>query len=116
MVKGGRVSGPKGLLSSILNIKPIVSIDDQGKSVLIGKTFSQASNVNLVMKKIALLQSKNAFWNYIVLHAHNQEGAEEYSRRMKTITGFEPLAVIDISPAIGMHAGIGATAISIMFT
>lgn len=115
MVKGGRVSGPKGLLSSILNIKPIVSIDDHGKSVLIGKTFSQSSNMNLVIKKIALLQEQNSFWNYIVLHAHNQDGADEYSKRMKAITGFEPLAVIDISPAIGMHAGIGATAISIMF-
>ena len=115
MVKGGRVSGPKGLLSSILNIKPIVSVDALGKSVLIGKTFSQSSNMNLVMKKIAFLQRQNVFWNYIVLHAHNQGGAEEYSRRMKTVTGFEPLAVIDISPAIGMHAGIGATAISIMF-
>ncbi|MEI7420629.1 MAG: DegV family protein [Prolixibacteraceae bacterium] len=116
MVKGGRVSGSKGLLSSILNVKPIVSVDDQGKSVLIGKTFSQASNIKLVLKKIALLQSQNALWNYIVLHAHNQDGAEEYSKRMTNITGFEPVAVIDISPAIGMHAGIGATAIAIMFT
>lgn len=116
MVKGGRVSGPKGLLSSILNIKPIVSVDSQGKSVLIGKTFSQSSNMNLVIKKIAKLQQKDIFWNYIVLHAHNLAGAEEYSKRMKALTGFEPLAVIDISPAIGMHAGIGATAISIMFT
>ena len=115
MVKGGRVSRPKGFLSSLLNIKPIVSVDNQGKSVLIGKTFSQSSNMNLVLKKIALLQKKNTIWNYIVLHAHNLPGAEEYSRRMKDITGLEPLTVIDISPAIGMNAGIGATAVSLMF-
>ena len=37
MVKGGRVSRPKGLISALLNIKPIVSLDENGKAKLIGK-------------------------------------------------------------------------------
>lgn len=98
MVKGGRVSKPKGLISRIFNIKPIVSVDNQGKSVLIGKTFSQSSNVNLVLKRIEALQSKETIWNYVVLHAHNLSGANEYTRRMQQLTGQEPIAVVDISP------------------
>ena len=116
MVKGGRVSKPKGLVSRLLNIKPIVAMDEQGKSLLIGKTFSQSSNVNLVLKKIKALQTQQQIWNYIVLHAHNLKGANEYSLRMLQLIGKEPLAVIDISPVIGMNAGIGATAVSIMLT
>jgi DegV family protein with EDD domain len=116
MVKGGRVSKPKGLISRIFNIKPIVSLDDQGKSVLIGKTFSQSSNVNQVLKRIESLQSQQTIWNYVVLHAHNLSGADEYTRRMKQLTGQEPIAVVDISPVIGMNAGIGATAVSILLT
>jgi DegV family protein with EDD domain len=116
MVKGGRVSKPKGLISTIFNIKPIVSLDNQGKSVLIGKTFSQSSNVNLVLKRIEALQSRQTIWNYVVLHAHNLSGANEYTRRMQQLTGQEPIAVVDISPVIGMNAGIGATAVSIMLT
>lgn len=116
MVKGGRVSKPKGYISSLLNIKPVVSMDEHGKSILIGKTFSQSSNVSLVIKKIEGLHEQHKIWKYIVLHAHNLSGANEYSRQMRQLTGFEPLAVVDISPVIGMNAGIGATAVSIMLT
>lgn len=115
MVKGGRVSRPKGLVSALLNIKPIVSLDENGKAKLIGKTFSQASNVRLVMKKIALLNSREKIWNYVVLHAHNHSGAEDYITRMKDLTGRDPVSIIDISPVIGMNAGVGATAVSLMF-
>jgi len=34
---------------------------------------------------------------------------------MREITGFKPISVVDISPVIGMHAGNGAIAISLMF-
>ncbi len=114
MVKGGRVSKPKGFITNILNIKPIVSIDQDGKAILLGKTFSQSSNVNLVLKKIESLIDRTKIWNYVVLHAHNETGAKEYSMRMQKLTGKDPVATVDISPAIGMNAGVGATAVSIM--
>ncbi len=116
MVKGGRVSKPKGFISGLLNIKPIVSMDEKGKSTLIGKTFSQSANVRLVLKKIEALHRQQKIWKYVVLHAHNLPGADEYTRRMQQLTGFEPLAVVDISPVIGMNAGVGATAVSIMLS
>ncbi len=116
MVKGGRVSKPKGFITSLLNIKPIVSLDQHGKAILLGKTFSQPSNVNLVMKKIESQLDQTKIWNYVVLHAHNQTGANEYSSRMQKLTGVGPVATVDISPAIGMNAGVGATAVSIMLT
>ncbi len=116
MVKGGRVSRPKGFFSELLHIRPIVSLDDQGKAKLIGKTFGQKSNKNLILKKIEALLAENKIWNYVVLHAHNPEGASDFAVRMKQLTGTDPASVVDISPVIGMNAGVGATAISIMLT
>ena len=114
MVKGGRVSKPKGMLSNLLNIKPIVSLDEAGKAILIGKSFSQASNSKLVLKKISMLMKEKEIWNYIVLHAHNPSGAEEYTASMQKLTGKDPVSVVDISPVIGMNAGIGATAVALL--
>jgi len=62
------------------------------------------------------LHVQQKIWKYIVLHAHNLSGANEYTRQMRKLTGFEPLAVVDISPVIGMNAGVGATAVSIMLS
>jgi uncharacterized protein len=54
-------------------------------------------------------------WNYIVLHAHNPDTAAWYSRKMKEFTGKEPVAVVNISPVIGVNAGIGTAAVALMF-
>ena len=51
----------------------------------------------------------------MILHAHNPEGARKAERHMADIAGKKPVSVVDISPVIGMHAGNGAIAISLLF-
>ena len=115
MIKGGRVSKPKGFIANLLGIKPIVSMDSSGKSVLFGQTFSQRANISKVMKHIKSISNEKQLWNYIVLHAQNPAGAEIYCEKMFHLTGKKPVSVVDISPVIGMNAGIGSTAVSLLF-
>ena len=115
MVRGGRVSPMKGLVAKMLNVKPIVSMDENGKSFIFGKTFSQQTNMEKVMQHIGKLCKDREIWNHMVLHAHNTEAALWYARSMKDFTGKEPVAVIDISPVIGANAGIGAASVAFMF-
>jgi uncharacterized protein len=115
MIKGGRVSKPKGLLASALGLNPVISMDKNGKSLLFGKTFSQEASLNKIYKHINKISVGKTVWNYIILHASNPEGAEKAEERMGAITGLKPISVVDISPVIGMHAGNGAIAISLMF-
>ena len=51
-----------------------------------------------------------------MLHAHNPEGASEAGEKLFEITGKRAISFVDISPVIGMHAGSGAIAVSILFT
>lgn len=115
MIKGGRVSKQKGFIANLLGINPIVSMDSNGKSVLMGQTFSQRANISKVMKHIKNISSEKKIWNYIVLHARNSTGAEKYTEKMYRLTGQKPVSVVDISPVIGMNVGIGAIAVSLMF-
>ena len=115
MIKGGRVSKPKGFIANALGLNPVISMDEEGKSLLFGKTFSQNSSLNKIFKHIEKLKDKKSIWNYIILHAHNHEGAKEVELKMNDITGLKPISVVDISPVIGMHAGNGAVAISLLF-
>jgi uncharacterized protein len=73
MIRGGRVSAAKGLLARILNINPIVSLDETGKAIIFGKTFSQKANMELVMRHIGDIYADKKNWNYIVMHASNPE-------------------------------------------
>jgi hypothetical protein len=115
MVRGGRVSYVKGLIANVLNINPIVSMDENGASYIFGKTYSQQSNMEKVMKHISSICKGREIWNYIVLHAHNPDTAAWYSRKMKEFTGKEPVAVVNISQVIGANAGIGTAAVALMF-
>ncbi len=115
MIKGGRVSKQKGFIANLLNVKPIVSMAESGKSVLFGQAFSQQANINKVMKHILKISVGKTVWNYIVLHAHNESGADIYIQKMLELTGKRPVSVVDISPVIGMNAGNGTIAVALLF-
>ncbi len=115
MVRGGRVSHFKGLVARILNINPIVSMDENGKSIVFGKTYNQKSNMEKVMHHIKTISTNRSIWNYIVLHANNHEGAKWYNEKMKSLTGKEPTSIVNISPVIGSNAGIGTASVAFMF-
>ncbi|MCA1756002.1 MAG: DegV family EDD domain-containing protein [Bacteroidales bacterium] len=115
MIKGGRVSRPKGLIASTLGLNPVITMDENGKSQLFGKTFSQQSSLQKIYRHIGKISKGKTLWNYIILHAHNPNGALETEEVMFKMTGKNPVSVVDISPVIGMHAGKGSIAISVMF-
>jgi uncharacterized protein len=115
LIRGGRLSATKGLIARILNINPIVSIDESGKAIVFDKAFNQRANMEKVMGHIRRLTGEKKIWNYIVLHANNNEAAAWYSEKMKAITDRDPASVVNISPVIGANTGIGAAAVALLF-
>jgi len=115
MVRGGRVSATKGFIAGILNINPIVSLDDTGKAILFDKTFSQKANMERVMKHVRKINDNNRIWNYIVLHANNTGSAGWFSEKMERLTGMKPVSVVNISPVIGANAGAGAASVALLY-
>jgi len=115
MIRGGRVSHIKGFIAKLLNINPIVSMDDEGESIVFGKAFTQQANMEKVMKHISEICKYRSIWNYTVLHAQNEIAARWYSEAMMRLTGKQPISIVNISPVIGMNAGIGAASVATMF-
>ncbi len=115
MVRGGRVSAAKGLIAKILNINPIVSLDETGKAIVFDKAFNQRSNMEKVMSHIRASLTDNKIWNYIVLHANNEDAASWYMEKMESLTGIKPVSVVNISPVIGANAGVGAASVALLY-
>jgi hypothetical protein len=115
LVRGGRVSFVRGLIARILNICPIVSIDESGKAFVFDKAFNQRSNMEKVMGYITKISKEKTIWNYIVLHANNTDAAHWYSEKMETLTNKKPASIVNISPIIGANAGIGAASVALLF-
>ena len=115
MIKGGRVSKPAGFMAKILGLNPVISMNEEGKSMLFGKSFSQKASLTNIFNHIEKIGQGKSVWNYIVLHANNPEGAKNAELKMLDITREKPVSVVDISPVIGMHAGNGTVAVSLLF-
>jgi DegV family protein with EDD domain len=115
MVRGGRLSAARGLLAKILNINPIVTLDETGKAIPFDKAFGQKANMEKVMRHIKSSLEGRKIWNYIVLHANNQDAARWFAEKMEMLTGEKPVSVCNISPVIGANAGVGATSVAFLF-
>ena len=115
MIRGGRLSAFSGFIARILNINPIISIDETGKAIAFGKAFSQRANMEKVISHIKKSSSGKKIWNYIVLHANNLNAASWYAEKMEKLTGNKPVSVVNISPVIGANAGIGAASVALLY-
>jgi DegV family protein with EDD domain len=115
MVRGGRVSPLKGFLAGLLNIKPIIALDAEGKAVALGKSFSRRQNMKKIVGMIRRETAGRAVWNYAVVHAQNPYRALHYAEELVPVVGKKPAFIMDISPVIGVHNGIGVVGICLMF-
>lgn len=114
MVKGGRVSPAKGFIAKVLNVKPIISLDEEGKAAAVGKSFSRRGNMKKILRMIQEMSDGNNIWNYAIVHAKNLRRAKAYAEKLKEATGREPAYVMDVSPVIGAHNGIGVVGMAVM--
>jgi DegV family protein with EDD domain len=110
MVRGGRVSALKGFIAAVANLKPIVSLDREGKGTAFAASFSQAGARKKILRHVAKHRADVA--RYAVVHAGAPERANEYAHELAGILGKEAEYVMEISPAVGIHAGIGAIAVA----
>jgi DegV family protein with EDD domain len=115
MVRGGRVSPLRGFLAAALNIKPIVSLDDEGKATVLGKSFSRRSNMKKILALIRAATAGRPVWNFGIVHAQNVTRARRYADALEACLGKKAAFVTDVSPVVGVHNGIGVVGIGLMF-
>ena len=114
MVRGGRVSPLSGILAKLANLKPIVSVDDDGKSVLYGKAFSVRANIKKILSMVAEDHAAHRVRAYAVVHAGVPEAARQFAARLTDVTGMDPLHVMEISPVVSLNSGPGALSVATM--
>jgi len=114
MIRSGRVNSIKGILAKLFNLKPIISLDKNGASNLLGKSFGFRRNVNNIVKELLRHNEHHAIYRFAIGHAHNEVEAIAAAEEIRSVLGKEAEFIIDISPVIGVHAGIGAVSVAYM--
>jgi DegV family protein with EDD domain len=114
MVRGGRVSPLGGVVANALNLKPIVSLDKSGDSILRGRPLSVRSNVKKMVETVARIHAETPLRCYAVVHGHDPEAGRRFASQLERELGFAALFVEEISSVVALNAGRGAVSVAVM--
>ena len=112
--RGGRVSKTTAVLGTLVQIKPIIHMDNNGKLQVIGKERGRKKSLNKIVD-MAVEQSKG--WdNDIIMITHGDciEDAEYVAKLVREKMGIDNILINNIGTVIGSHTGPGVAAVFCM--
>ena len=113
MYKSGRIGKAQQVALNMINLKPVVSIDENGDGIIIGKAFSVNGNTKKIAELVKDHMKNNDIERYALIYARADERLAQYREYYKDLIGFEPEYIVEISPIVALNAGIGSVAISL---
>ncbi|MBD0379357.1 DegV family protein [Paenibacillus sedimenti] len=108
--KGGRIGKASALFGSLLNIKPILSIDAEGEVAAIEKVRGHKKAIARILELLAADLAGGGIHTLHIAHANNLEGAEQLREVILQHFAVQHADYIALGPVIGAHAGPGTIA------
>ncbi|MBO5424854.1 MAG: DegV family protein [Lachnospiraceae bacterium] len=111
--RGGRLSAVGAIVGSALKIKPILSVDEEGKLVVKAKTRGLGKALDYLLQKTVEEGGDLSSLVAVIGNADAMENAEKL-KSMVVEAGMkeENIMIAPIGPIIGAHVGAGMTAIA----
>ena len=111
LCRGGRLSKTSAVLGSVLGVKPLLTINNQGKLDVIDKVKGEKKAVNYFMQKIETEGEDVENWPIVVLDADNEELGTKIEKSVREKYPNAEIWRYPVGPVIGAHAGPGTTAV-----
>jgi len=114
VMRSGRLKRSKGILGSMLNLKPVLTVSAEGYLIEAAKTFSKKNMRDKTLQMALDFASSVANQRFCVGHVSAPEATKWYKGRI--IERFPQAQIWDIeaTPALGVHTGIGSTGIAVL--
>lgn len=109
--RSGRVSAPKALFANVLNIRPVLHMDDAGFLVGVNKVRGRQKSIEALAAKYEELAQDNTCQEYSISHADCLEDARKLEALIESKNGKKARLITDVGPMIGAHCGPGTLAL-----
>src|SRR5512139_865943 len=106
LARGGRIGRVKAMAGALLNLKPVIRVDSDGKysTVTTGRTLGRS--MNAITEFLFNKYAHTPVW-VTVLHGRFAEKAEILANELKARLNIAKLEEVRISPVLGVHTGPG---------
>ncbi len=106
LARGGRIGRVKAIAGALLNLKPVIRVDTDGKysTVTTGRTLGKS--MSAIADHLVGKYGNTPLW-ITVLHGRFAEKAEALAKEFSEKLNIAKLEVMRISPVLGVHTGPG---------
>jgi len=106
--KGGRISKTTAFVGSMVQIKPLLSVDQEGKLIPSGNARGRKKSFSALMERVIEKSGSNyGATSICIIHGDCLEDAQHVAKLLKERAGCTNVIIGDVSPSIGTHAGPG---------
>ena len=109
--RGGRIDPAAAFVGNILNIKPVLHVDDEGHLINMSKVRGRKNAIRALADKYAELASDPEKGMYFISNADCLKDAQALDAMIFEKFGNHAEMITDIGPVIGAHAGPGTLAL-----
>ena len=109
--RGGRVSAATAVMGTVLQIKPVMHVDDAGKLINVEKARGRAASINSLftkMKETAIDPEKQTIY---ISHGDCYDDAKKLADMITAEFGITDILISEVGPVIGAHSGPGTLAL-----
>ena len=109
--KGGRVSAATALVGTMLQIKPVMHVDDEGHLINVDKARGRKASLLALVDKIQELGTDPDSQTMYISHSNCLADARFVADEVKKRYGVKEIIINSIGPVIGAHTGPGCVAL-----
>ena len=109
--RGGRLSSSTAIVGSLFMIKPILTVNEDGKLFAWGKARGKKGVTDELLNRINELAFDPENSTIFISHCDCMADAVQFDMKLRTKWDVKDTVITDISPAFGAHCGPGALAV-----
>lgn len=109
--RGGRVSPTVAFVGGLLNIKPVLHMDNEGHLISMSKTRGRKNAIKALADKYGELAIEPSSSDVFISHGDCIDDAEELKDILSKTYGATVSYITDVGPVIGAHSGPGTLAL-----
>ncbi|MBR0164129.1 MAG: DegV family protein [Lachnospiraceae bacterium] len=108
---GGRISAAAAAIGSVLHIKPLLRVDEEGRLDVVGKPRGTNQAIALKIRHMEETWTSGDGNFVLVANGDNKEGAKIFKERLRERFPGAQIEETSIGPVIGSHTGPGMLAV-----
>ena len=112
--RGGRVSAATALVGTMLQIKPVLHVDDEGHLINVGKARGRKASIDALAAKVAELGEGFENETMFISHGDCIGDAQYLASVLKEKYGVKHVHINHVGAVIGSHSGPGTLALFFM--